>query len=119
MNTLETQIGIRRLTGLSEEQYAKAVWHGAYEYAKWFGRDNEILIEGLLLTRSFWRWWTAEWHKTDMVFLAEYGHYVALQEYDFMLKAYWEAHRPAVVASYPDGDMVNEAQRLMNGRRHG
>lgn len=102
---------ICELTGLTPDGYAHAVWHGAHDYVQWFGQENQLLANGLMLTRSFWRWWTAEWRKTDELFIVEYSRYGGLNEQKFLLDLYHQAHQPESVISYPDVDMVTEAMR--------
>lgn len=108
-----TQIQVQKMTGLTADAYAEAVWSGALEYCRYYTHGQENTTELLLKTRSFWRWWRREWEKADEIFISQYHNYSGIGEEKYLLVMYYDAHRVEQIVSYPGEDVALEFAALL------
>lgn len=53
----------------TEEDFAKMIFEGAYQYLEKVFSTDSYGMEHLPKTKEFWAWWKIEWAKIDAVFI--------------------------------------------------
>lgn len=104
---------------ISKEELAKLKWETAEQWLTEQTYGDNMGIQALMETASFWTWWENQWQIVDRAFVKEHARYLYMNDADskaLLLSLYKEAHNAEGMTIQLGREQLDQAYNLLVGK---